>query len=245
MNSRRRFRKALSFAQKTLERFYYVPYCAVCDETVHPPLPSPLVCKDCLSLLPFRMGAEKIDWEEPFPLYATFFYKDALPKLLISMKFADRTDRAEALAPLLARTIRRHRLTADAIIPVPLHRRRQAERGYNQVSVLADCLASSVDTPAVNSLLVRHRYTERQSEAPSVKERQLHLEDAFRLDPACPAAASLGGRAVFLLDDVLTTGATMAGAARPLLEAGIHVTGLVAATGKDRYQGFLTAADQW
>ncbi|NLA95878.1 MAG: ComF family protein [Clostridiaceae bacterium] len=245
MNSRRRFRKALSFAQKTLGRFYYVPYCAVCDEAVHPPLPSPFVCKDCLSVLPFRMGAERIEWEGPFPLYATFFYKDALPKLLISMKFAGRTDRAQALAPLMARTIRRHRLTADAIIPVPLHRRRKAERGYNQVSVLADCLASSVDTPAVDSLLVRHRFTERQSEAHSVKERHLHLQDAFRLDPLCPAAVPLGGRTVFLLDDVLTTGATMAEAARPLLEAGIHVTGLVAATGKDRYQGFLTAADQW
>ncbi len=245
MNKQGSLRERLAPVRRTLERLYYVPYCAVCDEAVHPPLPCPFVCKACLSMLPFRMGSEMIEWQGPFPVYATFYYRDALPKMIISMKFAGRTDRAQALAPLLARTVRRHRLGADAIIPVPLHKNRKAERGYNQVTVLADCLARAIDVPVLDSLLVRHRYTERQSEAHSVRERYLHLQSAFSLDPACPVTAALRGRTVFLLDDVLTTGATMTEAALPLRAAGIRVTGLVAATGRDRYQGFLAAADQW
>lgn len=236
---------ALSLIRRTLAHLYYIPCCAVCDQAVHPPLPSPLVCRDCLSMLPFRMGGEKIEWQGSFPLFATFFYKDALPRMIISMKFSGRTDRAQALAPFLARTIRRHRLGADAIIPVPLHKGRKAERGYNQVGVLADCLGKALGIPVLDSLLVRHRRTERQSEARSVKERYLHLQSAFSLNPACQALLALQGRSVFLLDDVLTTGATLSEAALPLQGAGIRVTGLVAASGRDTYQGFLAAADQW
>jgi competence protein ComFC len=245
VNRHSRFRRILSLAQKTFEKLYYIPCCAICDEAVHPPLPSPFICRDCLAGLPFRLGREEIEWQGGFPLYATFFYRDDLPKLLVSMKFSGRTDRARALAPLMAHTVRRHHLGADAIIPVPLHRRRKAERGYNQVSVLAECLSEAIDVPAVEGLLIRHHYTERQSEAHSVKERQLHLQNAFSMDPACPLSSSLQGRPVILLDDVLTTGATMMEAARPLMKAGIRVTGLVAATGKDRYQGYGEAADQW
>jgi ComF family protein len=235
----------LSMLRGALERFYYIPYCAVCDEAVEPPTPSPFVCKNCLSQLPFRMGKEEVSWEGSFPLYATFFYKDVLPGLIVSMKFSERTDRARALAPLMARTIQRQGLTADAIIPVPLHRRRLAERGYNQAVILADFLSKSTGIPVLNSLLLRHLETDRQSEARSVRERKLHMRDAFCLDRTSPLVAGLAGRPVLLLDDVVTTGSTLMEAARPLLAEGLRVTGLVAATGRDRYLGYGEAAQQW
>ena len=159
-----------------------------CDEAVHPSFP-----RFYLQRLPCRalsaLGREEIEWQGGFPLYAIFFYSDDLLKLLVSMKFSGRTDRARALAPLMAHTVRRHHLGADAIIPVPLHRRRKAERGYNQVSVLAECLSEAIDVPAVEGLLISHHYTERQSEAHLVNERQLHLQNAFSMDPACPLSS--------------------------------------------------------
>lgn len=238
-------RQFLTRARQGLERFYYIPTCAICDQAVHPPLPSPLVCRSCLSTLPFRLEAEAVQWRESFPLYAGFFYRDPLPRLIVSLKFAGRTDRAEALGPLLEGTVRRQRLLADAIIPVPLHRKRQRERGYNQALLLAESLARSLSLPVLDGLLVRHYPTERQSEAESATERRLHLLDAFSTGGPHSALESLRGRPVLLVDDVLTTGATLAEAAKPLLEAGIRVTGLVVATNKDRYKGYRQAIDPW
>lgn len=238
-------RRFLSLARQGFERLSYIPTCSICDQAVHPPLPSPFVCRPCLSTLPFRMEAESVQWQESFPLYASFFYRDPLPRLIVSLKFAGRTDRAEALGPLLEGTVRRRGLLADAIIPVPLHKRRQRERGYNQALLLAESLARSIAVPVLDGLLVRQLHTERQSEAQSAAERQVQLRDAFEINTSSRALESLRGRPVILLDDVLTSGATLAEAARPLLKAGIRVRGLVVATNKDRFKGYRQALDPW
>lgn len=237
---------ALMAALKALDRFYYTPYCAVCDEAVRPPLPSPWVCRECLCRLPFRMGAERVEWPGDFPLFASFFYQDALPRLIVSMKFSGRTDRARALAPFLARTVHRQGLAADAILPVPLHPKREAERGYNQAQVLACGLSESLALPLAGRLLARRRFTARQSETCSARERRSQLQGAFCLDPANSALIdALRGRTVFLLDDVLTTGATLMEAAKPLRAAGIRVTGLVVATDRGRFLSYSAACEPW
>ncbi len=228
-----------------LEAVLYVPSCAVCDQAVRPPLLSPSVCRDCLSVLPFRVGREILDWEGSFPVYASFFYRDPLPRIISSMKFAGRPDQSRIFGPLMAGTVLRHKLMADAVIPVPLYRKREALRGYNQAGLIASSLAENLGLPQLPSLLVRQRDTERQSEAPTVRERKLQLKGAFSLGEEREAQKALSGRPVLLVDDVLTSGATMMEAARPLLEAGIRVTGLVAASGKNRYAGYKDALTAW
>ncbi|HHX19182.1 MAG TPA: ComF family protein [Clostridiaceae bacterium] len=225
--------------------FYYHPYCAVCDRPVQPPLPSPLVCRDCLSVLPYRMERERLSWDHPWPLFATFYYRDPLRKMMVSMKFSERIDRAEAIAPFMYATMVRNRIEVDAVIPVPLHERRLLERGYNQAALLADVIAREAGVSVVDVMLYRDVDTDRQSESRSVQERHRHLADAFKLRKRSPLIGELRGRKVLLVDDVLTTGATLSAAAKPLDKAGIDVVCLVASSDKEKYRGFCEALDVW
>lgn len=228
-----------------LEALYYPPYCALCDRPLTPPPPSPFICRDCLGRLPFRMDREALAWEGPCPLYASFYYRDDLPKLIVSLKFSDRADRALLLGPLMARTLERRKIPADALIPLPLHPRREKERGYNQVRLLARSMSEATGIPSLEGLLFRPLYTDRQSEQGTVKERRAQMKGAFAVKADHPALPFLAGRPVILLDDVLTTGASLAEAASCLIRAGLKVTGLVAASNKDPYQAYGQVLNRW
>ncbi len=243
--TRRRAGRIGGYLRQQFIDFYYHPYCAVCDQPVQPPLPSPFVCRDCLSVLPFRMEREQLSWDYPWRLFATFFYRDPLRKMMVSMKFSDRTDRAEAIAPFMYATMVRNRIDVDAVIPVPLHEKRLLERGYNQAALLADVIAKEAGISVVDDVLCRDVYTDRQSEIRSVKERRRQLADAFKLRKRSPLISKLRGRKVLLIDDVLTTGATLAAAAKPLDEAGVRVVCLAAASDKEKYRGYQETLEEW
>jgi ComF family protein len=107
--------------------------------------------------------------------------------------------------------------TIDMVVPVPLHTKRLAERGYNQSQVIAEHLAAQTGLTCVQEALQRDKFTRSQVEL-SARERLLNLEDAFRGDPAL-----LADRQVLLIDDVYTTGATLSNCARAALEAGARI----------------------
>jgi len=118
---------------------------------------------------------------------------------------------------------------ADRVLPVPLSAQRPRERGFNQAALLARQLA---DSKADARTLLRIHATEAQSGLPRA-QRLRNLEGAFAVEPA--RAAALRGQRVVLLDDVMTTGATLHAATQALREAGVaHVTAVVLArTGTD------------
>ncbi|MGH8060056.1 MAG: ComF family protein [Candidatus Entotheonellia bacterium] len=105
--------------------------------------------------------------------------------------------------------------TFDALIPVPLHRRRLMRREFNQSAVLATGLARQLGSVVWEQVLQRSRWTRPQVEL-SGDERRRNMRDAFRVTDA----ARLEGKALLLVDDVLTTGATVGEAARVLKAAG-------------------------
>lgn len=110
------------------------------------------------------------------------------------------------------------------IVPVPLHRRRYAERGFNQAELLAHGIAVILNRPCVLSLN-RHRATQQQALLGRV-ERITNVRDAFS------ATADVRGISVLLIDDVYTTGSTMQACARALKEAGaLRVRGLAVGRG--------------
>jgi ComF family protein len=125
---------------------------------------------------------------------------------------------AEALGILWAEQAESQLRAAGAtvVVPVPLHWRRQWERGYNQSEALARALAGRLGLRCRPRWLRRVRYTPHQKAAPSPSARAENLRDAFRARTQAP----LAGHTVVLVDDVMTTGATANEAARALRAGG-------------------------
>lgn len=113
---------------------------------------------------------------------------------------------------------------ADLVVPVPLSNERLRERGFNQALLLARKLAPA---KAPSGLLLRIKATSAQSGLPRV-QRLRNLRGAFMVEPSL--AHQVTGRRIVLLDDVMTTGATLQSAAEPLRQAGAaHITAMVVA----------------
>jgi ComF family protein len=133
-------------------------------------------------------------------------------------KFNGQPELARALAPLLAdAVVAAGAAPVSLLLPVPLSNGRLAERGYNQAWELARRLARPIGLPPRDDLLLRVRDTPHQVGL-SRAQRLRNLRDAFWVPP--PAQAQLQGRAVAVVDDVMTTGVTAAAASLALLAAG-------------------------
>jgi ComF family protein len=113
------------------------------------------------------------------------------------------------------------------VIPVPLHRTKHRERGYNQSEYIARGIASVLRIPVLSHTLLRHRHTESQTTL-SREERQQNVADAFSVRPG--AVPLVRRQTHLLVDDVITTGATLQEAARALTIAGAQPS-LVCAIG--------------
>ena len=144
-------------------------------------------------------------------------FDDVARALVHALKYGDRLD----LAPMMGRWMATagHSLTdeADAIIPVPLHWRRYWARRFNQSALLAEAIAKASQVPLALGALKRAKATPQQVGL-SQSARALNVQGAFRVSPSGKAAVA--GRRLILVDDVITTGATVDACARVLLRAG-------------------------
>jgi len=149
---------------------------------------------------------------------AALRYDEGARGLILAFKHADRTDSAPLFGRWLARAGAELLADADLIAPVPLHRWRLLKRGYNQAAILARALARESALPLVPDLLQRRRATPSQ-QGLSAQGRLANVTPAaFRAHPW--RRARLSGRSVVLVDDVMTTGATVAACAAVLRRAG-------------------------
>ncbi|WP_373331452.1 ComF family protein [Salmonirosea aquatica] len=105
--------------------------------------------------------------------------------------------------------------TADWLISVPLHKRRFQERGYNQSDAFAEGLSEITGVPWSGTLLVRNRYTKSQT-GKTKEERRDNVKGIFEV----PDANKIRGKTLILVDDVLTTGATLDACVETLIQAG-------------------------
>lgn len=148
---------------------------------------------------------------------AACLYDDASRGPILQLKHADRTDLAPMFARWLSRAARDLLAEADAIAPVPLHPTRLLRRRFNQSAEVARPLARLWDKAYLADALRRVRATETQG-GKSGGGRRRNVAAAF----AVPAsqAKHVAGKRILLIDDVMTTGATLEGCARALKAAG-------------------------
>ncbi len=148
---------------------------------------------------------------------AAVLYRGAARKVILGLKHGDRLDMVKPLAGWMATAGRPLLAGADLIAPVPLHWRRLLRRRYNQSAELARRLAGLSGKPTVVDLLTRGRFTTPQ-EGMNRDTRLRNQAGAFHVTPR--RADSVRGAAVLLIDDVLTSGATLSACADTLRAAG-------------------------
>lgn len=200
--------------------------CGVCDACWDKALALRIVpprCACCgLPLLNFEGAEEYLCGEcmlrpPPFSGARAFgFYTGELGTIIKELKFGGRKKLGELLGPLLVSVFFESwgREDFDFIVPVPLHAKRRRQRGYNQAEVLARVLSRRLALP-FHSFLKRIRPTLPQVGL-SHSQRMENVRNAFR----CVAPGAVEKKRILLVDDVMTTGATVASAAKALLEAG-------------------------
>jgi ComF family protein len=164
-------------------------------------------CGRCIATpLPFERCVAAVDYAFPWS------------RLVTAFKFHGALDLADALAGLLAEAVRAQATALPVrVLPVPLGRRRLAERGMNQSWELARRVARALGLEADARALDRRVETPHLADLPR-DDRARAIRGAFAIAPG--ASSALHGRDVALVDDVMTTGATAAEAARTLLQAG-------------------------
>jgi len=153
----------------------------------------------------------------PPPLRATcaaFVYAAPLDRLLPRFKFHQDLAAGRLLAQLMAQSLAGAE-RPQALLPIPLHRARLRQRGYDQALELARPLARALRLPLLDDALVRTRATAQQSRLDAAQRRR-NLRNAFVVNARTPLPAH-----VALVDDVLTTGATVHAAAHALRRAGV------------------------
>jgi ComF family protein len=136
-----------------------------------------------------------------------------------AFKYGNRPRYGVSLGRLVGRAYKTEAAVPDGVIPVPLHRTRELERGYNQSAMLGKGVADVLDRPLRTDLLARPSPTRSQTNL-SREERWQNVQNAFAAAPGCRDGDWL------LVDDVLTTGSTAVAAGRTLVDAGADVVSL-------------------
>lgn len=161
--------------------------------------------------LPVMTGAGPLDG-----LWSPFLYDFPVDAMIRELKFAGQLAFASVLGAALARRLQHDPQPLagiDALLPVPLHASRLRQRGFNQAYEIARTLTTLLPVPLLGGAVVRCRKTHPQTLL-SAEQRLRNLQGAFEVRHA------VGGLRLALLDDVLTTGATMCELARVLKDAG-------------------------
>ena len=208
--------------------------CAACRE----PVAGPGLCPACWSKLSFitrpyceRLGVPFVYDPGPGilsmeaiadpPAYAharaAVRFDEISRALVHSLKYGDRLDLAPMMGRWCAHAGRELLADADALVPVPLHWRRLWARRFNQSAMLATAVSATTGVPVVTSALKRVKATAQQVGLTRT-ERAANVQGAFRVPKEGKPAVA--GRRLVLVDDVLTSGATVEGCAKALLRAG-------------------------
>lgn len=201
----------LSFLYSKVGELLSPPTCVYCQNFL---AERTVLCGECQSRVQyvpsFRLMVTQKTW---CMVYAVGAYQDPLKSLIMAKRYGDRVA-SKQLGELLWRHTQLPQLPCDVLVPVPLHWTRYARRGYNQAEVMAQHVAAHNGATVV-SALSRSRATAFQAGL-SIKDRKKNVREVFTLRGDGHA---LAGKHVVLVDDLITTGATLNEAVNVVMQA--------------------------
>lgn len=210
----------------------YPPFCVLCDKVLEHGSRETM-CPDCQAAYPVLAGDLCVICSKPLldknhercldcrkrvhffeEGKALWLYENRVRDAVKAYKYSDRREMGLLFARVLARYYNEHNMwQVDSVIPVPLHRRRLRDRGFSQTELIATHFCQEVGLELLTDGLTRKLDTVAQ-EGLSDKDRMANVRHAFEADPAV-----VKNRAILLIDDVYTTGATLDGCAKALADA--------------------------
>lgn len=233
----------------------YPPVCPLCDRTL-PPGEQGRLCDKCFGLVNpikeprcFKCGRQ-LDTDDKeyceqcrkriFHFergYIIFNYEDKARDMLLKLKYNGRKDIAEYFGNTVLEVYGTElkKIGAQAVVPVPIHKKRLNKRGYNQAQAVAYIIGKQLNIPCVEDLLVRVKQTEAQKEL-TATERLINLYDAFEIDEGVLADYKKRTtlEKVILVDDIFTTGSTIECCSIILKKYGVREVYFVSVAGTRR-----------
>ena len=228
---------------ETMLDFVFPPVCIACDRLLERRRSA--VCTSCWDSIPridpdellYREMRERLVREGVDGLASLFVFEKggAFQHIAHAIKYQSFKRLAEELGRRLGEAVLARNLGADLLVPVPLHRMKLRERGFNQAECIACGVSRVAHIPLEAKAVRRKRYTRTQTQL-SIDDRRENMSDAFE-----PMKEGLvEGTTILLIDDVITTGATTAACAMALRNAGakriIAASAALAQKDADRYR---------
>jgi ComF family protein len=214
------------FWRQGLEFVFRSP-CPLCQRAA-----APFFCRDChQKLLGCRRSVSKIEVPGLPPLYCWGRYEGALKQSLAKLKYDRQRRIAEPLGNWLAELWQPQSTRSWVAVPIPLHRDREQQRGYNQAQLIAQSFCQSTGLALRSQGLIRPQATTAQYGL-SRLDRYQNLQSAFNRGPDLQNLSSK--QSVVIIDDIFTTGATFKAAVETLQNSGIQVAALFAIAASER-----------
>lgn len=201
----------------------YPPRCAFCRRLLNENEEG--VCRFCRKR--YEHDGQNRELEKTEACVAAFRYEGEVRESLLRYKFRGVTAYGPAYAAFLAKELDERQISCDIITWVPLSRKSLRERGYDQSRILAEETAKRLGLPCVR-LLDKRLHTKRQSGIRSAEQRRQNVKGAY----VCCAPELAAGRRVLLIDDIVTSGATLTECAAVLKKAGCSAVIAAAAASK-------------
>ena len=197
-----------------LEKFFYPSTCGFCGKI----LDDGYICASCMEKIPFN-GFEYIPFQQDShfdELYCNYIYDGIVRKKILDYKFQHKKYLARTFADGIVYRFQKIKPEFDLIIPVPVHKHRKKERGYNQSEIISKIVSKKIGISCNSKVLVKNKVIATQSKL-NKTQRIKNVENVFEIKNG----DFLLGKKVLLIDDIYTTGATVNECSRVLKSAGV------------------------
>jgi len=208
----------------TISDFVYPSLCLLCKSPVNF---MQCICERCWDSLP-RISFDStlyLDTNQKITsttladdIVSCFIFESdgSFQQIIHALKYQGITSVGAELGSFIASSLKSKNILPDCIIPIPLHKQKHRERGYNQSEIIARGISKILSIPVEKKVVKRIRYTQSQTKL-SAEERRKNMDGAFIINPS--HANRIEHKSCLLVDDVITTGSTMLACASALKAA--------------------------